>query len=189
MKRPQLAWITGANGLIGSHLARTAFTHPPTHSLTSPLTIRALTRRDLDLTDFPAVRRAFQQDQPQLIIHCAAISKSTACQADPALARKVNVEATAELADLAAAFPFSFFPPTSSSTAVTGNYVESDAVNPLSIYAETKVGRRANRPAKSPAHRHPHLAQRWRFLDGRPWVQRGNPPRLGAGQGAHLLHR
>lgn len=130
MRPGKTIWITGANGLIGSHLVRSA---------AQSLTVRPLTRPDLDLIDSAAVRRAFQHDQPRLIIHCAAISKSPACQADPALARKVNVDVTAQLADLAADIPFIFFSTDLVFDGRQGNYIESDAVNPLSIYAETKA--------------------------------------------------
>ena len=64
----KLAWITGANGLIGNYLVRTAPRFAPHWH------VRALTRDQLDLLDFDAVRRAFCDDQQQLIIHCAAIS-------------------------------------------------------------------------------------------------------------------
>ena len=62
----------------------------------------ALTRDQLDLTDSSAVRAEFRRQNPQLVIHCAALSKSTECEANPALARKLNVEVTAQLAELAA---------------------------------------------------------------------------------------
>src|SRR5579872_7045678 len=92
-------WITGANGLIGSHLLRAASVCAPDWA------VRGVYRQDLDLTDYEAVRRAFHEQNPQLIIHCAALSRSPACQADPALARKLNVEVTAWLAGLASKIP------------------------------------------------------------------------------------
>jgi dTDP-4-dehydrorhamnose reductase len=99
-----------------------------------------LTRPQLDLLDFSAVRRAFVADRPQLIIHCAALSSSPACQANPALARKLNIEVTAVLAELAAAIPFLFFSSDLVFDGRTGNYDESAAPNPLMVYAETKLG-------------------------------------------------
>src|SRR5882762_2792836 len=98
-----LAWITGAGGLIGSHLTLAAATAAPGWK------IRALTRGDLDLTDFNAVRRHFEEDKPRLIIHCAALTKTPACQQNPDLARTLNVELTKVLAELAADIPFVFF--------------------------------------------------------------------------------
>ncbi len=102
----ELAWITGANGLIGRQLCNP----PPDH--VPDWWVRGLTRADVDLTDFAAVRQLFQREQPRLIVHCAALSKSTACQADPALARMLNVEVTRFLAELAADIAFFFSPPT-----------------------------------------------------------------------------
>jgi dTDP-4-dehydrorhamnose reductase len=98
-----------------------------------------LTREQIDLTDFAAVRELFRRQSPQLIIHCAALSQSPACQANPSLARKINTESTALLAELAADLPLIFFSTDLVFDGRTGNYDESAAVNPLSIYAETKV--------------------------------------------------
>jgi dTDP-4-dehydrorhamnose reductase len=126
-------WITGAGGLIGNYLVQSA------PALAPGATIIGLTRAVLELTDAAAVRAAFQRQNPQLVIHCAALSQSPACEADPALARKVNVEATALLADLAADIPFVLLSTDLVFDGRSGNYEESAQVNPLSIYAETKV--------------------------------------------------
>jgi dTDP-4-dehydrorhamnose reductase len=127
------AWITGAGGLIGNYLVRTA----PQFAAT--LSVQGLTRAELDLLDFNAVRRAFAEQRPTLIIHCAAMSRSPDCQANPQLARKINVEATAVLAELAAKIPFIFLSSDLVFNGQKGNYVETDPVGPLSVYAETKV--------------------------------------------------
>ena len=70
--------------------------------------MRALTRDQLDLLDFAAVRREFQKDRPQLVIHCAAITGIAEAQKNPGLARRVNVEVTRLLAELAAEMPVCF---------------------------------------------------------------------------------
>ncbi len=128
-----LAWITGAGGLIGSHLLHAAAACAPGWE------VRGLTRAQLELTDFPSVRRLFAQDKPELILHCAALSKTPACQQNPALTRKLNVEVTELLAGLAAEIPFIFFSSDLVFDGRKGNYVETDQVGPLSVYAETKV--------------------------------------------------
>lgn len=128
-----LALITGAGGLIGSYLLRTAPAFAPGWK------VRGLTRSDLDLTDCRAVRQAFHDIRPQLLIHCAALSKTQVCQQHPDLARKINVEATALLTELASEIPFIFFSSDLVFDGRTGNYDESASVNPLSLYAETKV--------------------------------------------------
>ena len=128
-----LVWITGANGLIGNYLVQTAPRFAPRWRL------RALTRADFDLLDFAAVERAFAKDQPSLIIHCAAISTLAEAQKNPAFARRVNVEATKLLAELAAKIPFVFFSTDLVFDGRKGNYTETDAVNPLHVYGETKL--------------------------------------------------
>jgi dTDP-4-dehydrorhamnose reductase len=131
------AWITGAAGLIGSYLVRLAEKYAP------PCQIIPLTRADLDLTDFAAVERRFLADRPRLVLHCAAMSKTLECQASPAQARRINVEATALLATLAVDADFIFFSSDLVFDGQKGNYVETDGVNPLSIYGETKVAAEA----------------------------------------------
>jgi dTDP-4-dehydrorhamnose reductase len=128
-----LAWITGAGGLIGHHLVQTAPRGAPTWR------VRGLTRAELDLLDFEAVRRAFRAQAPALILHCAALSRTPDCQAQPQLARRLNVDATALLAELAAEGLMVFLSTDLVFDGRKGDYRETDAVNPLSVYGETKA--------------------------------------------------
>jgi dTDP-4-dehydrorhamnose reductase len=128
-----LVWITGAGGLIGNTLVEVASRRAPEWR------VRALKRQDLDLTDSERVSRRFAEERPQLTIHCAALSSNPACQANPALAYKANVQVTELLTGLAADIPFCFFSTDLVFDGKAGKYSESAPVNPLSIYAETKV--------------------------------------------------
>jgi dTDP-4-dehydrorhamnose reductase len=130
---PNFIWITGAGGLIGNYLVQLAPRFAPQFEAVG------LTRSQLDLLDFAAVRVAFRSGKPAAIIHCAAMSKSPECQANPALARKINVESTSLLAELASEIPFLFFSTDLVFNGSKGNYIETDTVEPLSVYAETKV--------------------------------------------------
>jgi dTDP-4-dehydrorhamnose reductase len=132
-RQNNLAWITGAGGLIGNYLVQTAPKFAPQWRL------RALTRDRLDLLDFAAVRREFENDKPQLVIHCAAVSTVAGVEADPELARRLNVEATKLLAELAAKIQFVFFSTDLIFDGRKGNYIESGAPNPLHLYGETKA--------------------------------------------------
>ena len=132
-RQNKLAWITGAGGLIGNYLVQTAPKFAPQWRL------RALMRDRLDLLDFAAVRREFEKDQPQLVIHCAAVSTVAGAEADPELARRLNVEVTKLLAELAAGIPFVFFSTDLVFDGRKGDYVETDAPNPLHLYGETKA--------------------------------------------------
>ncbi len=128
-----LVWVTGANGLIGNYLVQTAPRFAPR------CRIRALRRADFDLLDFAAVRREFAKDQPQAIIHCAAITNVADAQKNPELAKRVNVEVTKLLAELAAEIQLVFFSTDLVFDGRQGNYQETDPVHPLHVYGETKV--------------------------------------------------
>jgi dTDP-4-dehydrorhamnose reductase len=126
-------WITGANGLIGNYLVQTAPQFAPGWR------VRALTRGELDLLDFAAVRREFQKAPPRGMIHCAAMTVVSDVQKNPELARRVNVEVAKRLAELAAEIPFVFFSTDLVFDGRKGNYVETDAASPLHLYGETKL--------------------------------------------------
>src|SRR5437016_3173238 len=130
---PGLAWVTGAGGLIGSHIVAAGPRWAPDWE------VRPLTRQQLDLLDTDAVAKAFRSDHPQVVIHCAAISKSPLCQSDPSLAWQTNTRATEHLAELGSRGRFVFFSTDLVFDGSRGQYEESAAVHPLSIYAETKV--------------------------------------------------
>ncbi|MGZ4961142.1 MAG: SDR family oxidoreductase [Limisphaerales bacterium] len=126
-------WVTGAGGFVGNAIVQSAPIYAPGS------TIFAITRDQLDLTDFAAVTSRFRRDKPDFVIHCAAMARSPDCQANPALARKINIDASAHLADLARDVGFIFFSTDLVFDGRKGNYVETDAPNPLSVYAETKL--------------------------------------------------
>ncbi len=156
----KLAWITGANGLIGNYLVQTA------PQFASRWRVRALTRAHFDLLDFSAVRREFQKDQPQLVIHCAAITVVADAQKNPALARRVNVEVTELLAELAAEISFVFFSTDLIFDGRKGNYGETDLPNPLHLYGETKAAaeqmilKNPQPSGRAHLHQRRHLAYR-----------------------------
>lgn len=139
--------MTGAGGLIGNACLEVAAGGLSGVGAAGAgdvsVCARGLARPEIDLTDFGAVDRLFAFERPVGVIHCAARSRSPACQADPAGARLQNVAVTQHLAGLAQAIPMVFL-----STDLVfdgrrdgseGGYREDDAVNPLSVYAETKV--------------------------------------------------
>lgn len=127
------AWITGAGGLIGHQLAQSASQFAPEWQ------IRPITRGTVDLCDFQAVERLFRAERPGLILHCAAVSRVGDCESNPGLAELVNVRATAHLCCLGAEIPVVFFSSDLVFDGAKGGYVETDTVNPLNVYAETKV--------------------------------------------------
>jgi dTDP-4-dehydrorhamnose reductase len=74
--------VTGAAGLVGSHLARRlALEHE----------VLAMKHSDLDITNAIAVRNCVAQAKPAVIINCAVIQVDESEQ-DPAKAQAVNVD-------------------------------------------------------------------------------------------------
>jgi dTDP-4-dehydrorhamnose reductase len=125
--------ITGAAGLIGGYLVRTADRWAPQWN------VLGLTRAETDLTDPTQVKTLWRRSPPDLVIHCAALSRTGACERDPGRARLINVETTKYLADLACDVPFVFLSTDQVFDGSRGQYVETDEVNPLNVYGQTKA--------------------------------------------------
>ncbi|MBD2313710.1 NAD(P)-dependent oxidoreductase [Desertifilum sp. FACHB-1129] len=135
--------VTGASGFLGWNLCSLAAQHYQVFGTytTKTVTLPRVTLAPVDLTDFAALKTLWQQIQPDAVIHLAAKSAPNFCQTHPQLSYALNVEATAHLASLAAdsEIPFVF---TSTDLVFDGTkppYRETDAVNPISRYAEHKV--------------------------------------------------
>ena len=126
----QKVWITGGAGLIGSYVLRA---RPASWIAVAP------TRTELDLSERRAVEALVQRERPDLIIHCAGLTRSPACEANPTLARTLNVDVTRHIAELASNCRFIFFSTDLVFDGRKGAYLEDDAVNPQSVYALTKA--------------------------------------------------
>lgn len=81
--------VTGARGFLGGRMAA-AWAHT--------YEVIALTRTHADLTQPQAVLDAVTAAQPDILLHCAAMSDTAAVQAQPEAAYAANVEATLHLA-------------------------------------------------------------------------------------------
>ncbi len=140
--------VTGASGLLGLNLALEASRdHEVTGSANSHdlRTTRFATIRS-DLLKPGAVEALLEQSQPDLVIHCAALTDLETCEAHPALAEQLNSEVPRKLAAIVARGGARLVH--ISTDAVfdgrRGGYREEDEPNPLSIYAKTKLeGERA----------------------------------------------
>ena len=123
-------WITGGGGLIGSFLRRLI---PQSFQPIAP------SHHELELTDEVAVRKFFARTDPELIIHCAGLTRSPSCQQDPKLARTLNVDLTRRLVEFAGKRPLYLFSTDLVFDGRKGDYAEDEAVNPMSVYGATKA--------------------------------------------------
>jgi dTDP-4-dehydrorhamnose reductase len=126
--------ITGAAGLVGSHLCQ---------RLTHEFEVLALHHSDLDITDRDAVFQRFALAKPALVINCAVISVDE-CEGNPMTAHAINVEGPRNLAEAAteSLIEFVHF----STNYVFGGrelgrvpYTIKDTPDPVNVYGKTKA--------------------------------------------------
>ena len=127
------AIITGAAGLIGQYLVKTASRWAPGWD------VQGLSRAELELTETSKVEARIHALKPDLLIHCAALSRTKDCEQNPDEARRVNVEVTAHLAQLSRIIPFIFLSSGEVFDGRTGWYGETDEPNPINVYGKTKL--------------------------------------------------
>ncbi len=127
------AIITGAAGLIGQYLVNTA------PRWASSWDVQGLSRAELELTEKSHLEARIHALKPDLLIHCAALSRTKDCEQNPDEARRVNVEVTAHLAQLSRDIPFIFLSSGEVFDGKTGWYGETDEPNPINVYGKTKL--------------------------------------------------
>jgi dTDP-4-dehydrorhamnose reductase len=127
------AIITGAAGLIGQYLVKTALRWAPGWN------VQGLSRAELELTETSKVTAHIHALKPDLLIHCAALSRTKACEQDPDQARRDNVDVTTHLAQLSQNIPFIFLSSGEVFDGKTGGYGEADEPNPINVYGQTKL--------------------------------------------------
>ena len=81
--------LTGAGGFLGSRL----FSY-----YKDKYEVWAPSHKELDFTREENARKAVGDFQPDVLLHCGAISDVGACERDPELSMRVNVEGTRYLA-------------------------------------------------------------------------------------------
>jgi dTDP-4-dehydrorhamnose reductase len=136
--------VTGASGLLGLNLSLVASAQG--HSVTGLVHSQKLhgvpfDLRQVDLLETQTALDTIDVLQPEGIIHCAAIANLDAAEKASAKAHKLNGEVPGILAEAARRWGISFVH-ISTDAVFDGKkrgYVETDAINPLSVYARTKV--------------------------------------------------
>ncbi|WP_416137643.1 dTDP-4-dehydrorhamnose reductase [Halomonas sp. HK25] len=132
--------ITGSNGQVGFELQR---------QLCLLGTVLAPTRQELDLANEKAVAHWLEQHQPDLIVNAAAYTAVDRAEEEPALARRLNAELPAQLAEYSAArgqwlvhYSSDYVYPGSGTAPWQEDenpWQEQDATGPLSVYGQTKL--------------------------------------------------
>lgn len=125
--------LIGAGGQVGFELRRTL----------SPLgLLTALDRRDVDLANADALRACVRAERYDLIVNAAAFTAVDRAEQEPEVARAINAEAPAILAE-AAVRAQAVLVHFSTDYVFDGRarrpYVEEDVPNPLGVYGRTKL--------------------------------------------------
>lgn len=138
--------ITGSNGLLGQKIVAQCLTRGHVFLATSKGENRNPDCPDnvyasMDICSEEDIRTVFNVYNPTHVIHTAALTNVDYCELNPEECNEVNVQAVAKLWTsckernihfqlLSTDFVFD---------GAKGNYVETDPVGPLSIYAQSKV--------------------------------------------------
>lgn len=148
--------ITGPTGFVASRMAQ---------DLRAAYRVTAMTHSELDITDPEACRRAVAGVKPDAVLHFAAISRIDVCDKDPALARRVNVVGTQNIARACQENGAALVYASSDQvyTGLTGEapHREDEGLSPTNVYARTKV--EAEQLAASLCERFYALRLTWMF--------------------------
>lgn len=130
--------LTGATGQVGFELAR---------RLQRMGEVIAVDRTRMDLADLDQVRDVVRQIKPNLIVNPAAYTNVDKAESEPALAHRINAEAPAVMAAEALKLGCAIVHYSTDYVfdgTKTGPYTETDPVNPINVYGQSKLaGERA----------------------------------------------
>jgi dTDP-4-dehydrorhamnose reductase len=141
--------ITGASGLLGSNLTLAAA--DAGHSVTAlygghEFHPPGVASCGGDLLDEPWVDATITSASPDCVIHCAALTDIDRCEADPARAHAVNVEATLLVAKASqrCGARFVYVSTDAVFDGAQGHYSEDSSTAPVNEYGRSKLlGERA----------------------------------------------
>jgi len=124
--------LTGVNGQVGHALL----------SKFSDYQVIALSRNELDLSNQNDIRRVMRETKPDLVVNPAAYTAVDKAEGESELAYAINAMAPRILAEEAARLDAALVH-FSTDYVYDGNkaspYVESDAANPVGVYAKSKL--------------------------------------------------
>lgn len=133
---------TGASGLLGSSVVREAASEHEVAAtyFTRPVTFEGTDCFQVDLTDEHQYE-PIREFNPDIIIHCAALTDVDLCERKPGMAKKHNVELTEKLLTLADTLDARFVHISTDAVfdGEQGRYSETDQTNPINVYGRTKL--------------------------------------------------
>jgi len=136
--------VTGASGLLGTNvvaLARAQGREVAGLYHRHEAILPGATLLPADLMDESALSRVFHDLKPEAVVHCAAATHVDWCQEHPEEAHRINVAATARIAEITAqnAAQLLYISTDAVFDGSRGHYSESDRPAPVNVYADTKL--------------------------------------------------
>jgi dTDP-4-dehydrorhamnose reductase len=135
--------ITGASGFLGWNICRIAAKKYQIIGIynSRECVVPGIKYLQCDLSDVAVLEKIITETAPEIIIHTAAISAPNRCQDEPALSRRINVEAPANIARICKKNKIKLVF-TSSDQVFNGKeapYTEQSPVSPVNTYGEQKA--------------------------------------------------
>jgi dTDP-4-dehydrorhamnose reductase len=134
--------ILGVSGLLGINLAMEAEGQYQLSGVSRSVSIpgASFPVRQADLERGENVQRVIEEIEPDIVINSTALASLEACEADPQLAERLNVDLPRCLANICSEKNIRLLQISTDAVfdGERGDYREEDAVNPLSVYARTK---------------------------------------------------
>lgn len=126
--------ITGSTGFLGSRLA---LYYKDKYELLLP------THSQLNVSREEAVMAYMEQFQPDIVLHCAALSNNWYCEQHPDESHRVNVQGTVKIAKackhIGAKLVFMSSDQVYNGTPVSGPLKEQDVFQPVNVYGRHKL--------------------------------------------------
>jgi len=136
--------ITGITGLLGNQLAKTLINEHNVIGISKNITSPICKTINVDITDAIATYNVITKENPDIVIHCAALSNVDECERNPQEAYKINALGTRNIAvscqrfDAKLLYISTDYVFTSQNT-ISSGFNEFDTTNPCNIYAKSKL--------------------------------------------------
>jgi len=147
--------VTGASGFLGAYIVnylRAAGSVIATlRSSSIPKSTEGVEWHYLDITNPLSVNKLFNEEQPDAVVHAAAMAAISSCESDPESAERINVQGTFNVAQ-AAMMVGAYLILLSTDLVFDGEaapYDENSKPSPLSVYGRTKLQSEAKCPRNS----------------------------------------
>lgn len=135
-------FVTGGSGLLGSTIINMALSKFDVYSNynTNKVELKRVNFHKIDLCQSDEIK-IIEEINPDLIVHCAALTNVDYCEKNAHMAYKVNVLATVNLMKIAKKIKayVIYISTDSIFDGRKGNYKENDTKNPLNLYGKTKL--------------------------------------------------